>query len=85
MLLGRISGRPVVAYESMDKAICKKSCIACTRYRDILPCRFYAHCRASKLPTEDPIMFNQATNEVIYNRMTPVSRSELDGLQPCCV
>lgn len=85
MLIGEISGRLVVAYDSVQQAKDEKSCITCIRYRDDVPCRMYAHCRASKGADEEPIMFRLASNSMIENRLTPVRRIELDGFKPCCV
>ena len=84
MLIGRISGKPIIAYESMDDAIVKKSCLACIRYNSRLPCPMYRVCRAEKKSDEQPVMFYEAGKEVIWDRMTPTTRSDIDGLEFCC-
>ena len=85
MLIGRIPGRIIVAYESKSQAIIKKSCIACIRYKDNLPCKMYAHCRANNIANEEPMMFALTSSKTIENRMTPIRRIDLDGLKRCCI
>lgn len=81
MLIGRIRGRPVIAYSSLEEAASMKSCLACDLYTESKPCRLYAHCRASNNSDEEPRSFRQTTIDVMRSRMTIVNKGDTNGLK----
>lgn len=80
MFIRRIGSRVIVAYDSIEDAIAQKSCMACERYKDDVPCRFYAMCRASITGDEEPLMFSIAGEETILNRCTIVHEGVYNGI-----
>lgn len=81
MLIGRIQGRPVVLYESVQESIDLRSCIACIKYLDDRPCRVYSDCRAEKEEGEEPLLFARAMNRDIARRFYIIEKEEKDGLK----
>jgi len=75
----RVQGQPgriILAYDTVREARDAKSCLTCTKYRDIDVCKFYATCRAGKGEDEDPYMYAPAGTEIVKSRLT-----EVKGLQ----
>lgn len=81
MLIGRADGRLVVAYNSIDDAIDKMSCMACMRYGARIPCRLYDVCRAGNKPNEDPAMFVLAMDQTIEKRCTTITKEDKNGFK----
>ena len=64
----------IVAYSSVREAKQVMSCLTCKRYREYLPCKHYAVCRAEKEPDERPSMYLVASNVIIETRLTPAQK-----------
>ena len=81
MLIGKIQGKLVVLYESIQEAKDAKSCSMCSRYSETKPCRFYAICRAEKKPGQEPLLFDLANNTTIKNRTFTLEEKDKYGLK----
>ena len=72
MRLGFLGGKPILAYNSVSEALTAQSCLTCGRYREDIPCKYYADCRAGKRTTQPPLFYTQASDELIDSRLTTI-------------
>jgi len=77
VVIGRVHGRPIVAYESVEEAIKSRSCIACDNFSMDYICPLYARCRAELLSYEKPRAFVQKEENLIEKEFIGIRDIEI--------